>query len=452
MPPHTIKLVFDNIRVPFQPKRDPGRKLAEEIEVSNQPRKDSYRSPSLCDMSMCCDKRTIVCCYCHDSHLCRTSLLQSCKRKIWECVDPADRQRYLEKKQKKDMYGQVVLGNKENSLGCTTTKDETIGEVHREPAKLPPIQMTKSNRSNLEFQVNAMKVADLKKELRELGFDTGGLKKDLRFRLLQAKLKAVDSSAVRTLPVVPQEKDAEMFHLEAKHCTNGSTLVDRPESDDNDCKDEDAVNVNSLTGNGMLVSDVILPKSQKDSFSSMQVEHHVTEIIEGNHPAGPVQGSDSWKEHAWLQSKTESKSPFQKADLQSSKAATTLVLIQDASSIGQEARVSEEMPPADPIVSAKPQLEPTEAIFSIPVRAINEDDPNIARPVSEASSSTSKSSGKMVKDMVSKFSGLGSISSSSSNGSALSKGLQAKKEARLARMAEIREKVRKIDASPSLKQ
>ena len=53
----------------------------------------------------------------------------------------------------------------------------------------------------------------------------------------------------------------------------------------------------------------------------------------------------------------------------------------------------------------------------------------------------SKASGHSVKDMVSKFSGFSSGMSSSS-GSALSKGLQAKKEARQAKIAEMRAKVR----------
>lgn len=60
-------------------------------------------------------------------------------------------------------------------------------------------------------------------------------------------------------------------------------------------------------------------------------------------------------------------------------------------------------------------------------------------PPSEVSLS-SKASGNSVKDMVSKFSGFSSSLSSSSGGSALSKGLQAKKEARQAKIAEMRAK------------
>ena len=66
---------------------------------------------------------------------------------------------------------------------------------------------------------------------------------------------------------------------------------------------------------------------------------------------------------------------------------------------------------------------------------------DISPPPSEVSA-CSKSSGKSVKDMVSKFSSFSTISSaSSSSGSALSKGLKAKMNSRLARNAEIREKV-----------
>jgi hypothetical protein len=389
------------------------------------------------------------------SFVCRLtrSFIQSYKRKIWDCVDPADRQRYLEKKQKKGQFvGHAVVADKENTLGFINVNSDTMGELPRELTKPQPIQQkTNSNRSNLEFQVNAMKVADLKKELRELGFDTGALKKDLRSRLFQAKLEMMDSSAVRSVPIAPQEKEVEISQFEMKSSTNGPlSLADQLKDNANDCRTEDMIHVDSIAENRPLVSDEILQKSHKDSFSSMQVEHHMTEISEVNHPAAPVlvnqHEPDSWHKLARLQPNLESKAAF--PVVQSSKAPTTSTfLIQDETSTGKDARISDtEKPAANSIVSAKPQLQLSEEIIAMPVEAINEDDQNIDRTVSEASSATSKSSGKMVKDMVSKFSGLGSISSSSSNGSALSKGLQAKKEARLARMAEIREKVSSFDA------
>jgi hypothetical protein len=441
MPSHTLTLVIDHIRVPFQPKHDPCKKLAEEIEVSSH-LKMAFRSLFTRDIygpSMICNEPSLF----STSSILSQLLFQSCKRKIWECIDPADRQRYLEKKQKKIQFGQV--NRKENMLGCIVAPVEPICEVHREPAKLQ-MQTTNSNRSNLEFQVNAMKVADLKKELKELGFDTGGLKKDLRSRLLQAKLDTVDSSTNRTAPAAPK-KDVEHSNFGSKPSTNSPFFpVDSFENNDNDIKRDGTVDVDSCNVKVPLVPDVIVEKSHKDSISSMQVEHHMTEISEVHRPDAPQVSnheSESWKDQNRLLLK-ESKSPHPTVELKSSKAATTIASNNTASLIGKEARVSdEEMPPANPTDSAKSQFEQTEAFFSTTVGTVSEDGQGISRPVSEASSATSKSSGKMVKDMVSKFSGLTSISStSSSNGSALSKGLQAKKDARLARMAEIREKVR----------
>lgn len=366
--------------------------------------------------------------------------LQSCKRKIWECVDPSERQRYLEKKQRKDQLGKQVVVNKENSLPHKAAKVETANGNNQENLK-SHMKVASSNRSNIEFQVNAMKVTDLKKELKLLGIDAGGLKKDLRSRLLQAMLDTVEAPLERPVST-SQRVEVESSCSVAKPST-GAAFSLGVKADDNPYDQNPKVNVVSSVGkaHSSFASDVILKKNQKDSFSSMQVEHHLAEIsgtiLEAprNHEAD---SDDAWLEQTRPQSK-ESKSPNLKVDSDSCIAPTKVASNQNSSSKGRKARVSdEEMTPAD-------RFEQTDK-FPLNVEKATADVPDISPPASEASSASSKSSGKMVKDMVSKFSGFTSLSStSSSSSSALSKGLQAKKEARLAKMAEIREKVRVLE-------
>eukprot|EP00529_Nitzschia_sp_RCC80_P031778 CAMPEP_0113457472 /NCGR_PEP_ID=MMETSP0014_2-20120614/9428_1 /TAXON_ID=2857 /ORGANISM="Nitzschia sp." /LENGTH=355 /DNA_ID=CAMNT_0000348973 /DNA_START=12 /DNA_END=1079 /DNA_ORIENTATION=+ /assembly_acc=CAM_ASM_000159 len=80
-------------------------------------------------------------------------------------------------------------------------------------------------------------------------------------------------------------------------------------------------------------------------------------------------------------------------------------------------------------------------------KQVQETGSDVSVPPSEVSAG-SISSGKSVKDMVSKFSTFSNMSNgSSASGSALSKGLKAKMDARLARNAEIREKSKPIKSA-----
>jgi SAP domain len=312
---------------------------------------------------------------------------------------------------------------------------------------------TNSNRSNLEFKVNAMKVADLKRELKQLGFDTGGLKKDLRSRLLQAMIDSGYASEALAVPAAKSLDIETSSHPVKPSSSRAFNLVDPTDAFK---PPQSEVKVDSFLENGQssLQSGVIPPKCQKDSISSMQVEHHMTETtteMSLAHPKDANLESDDLKENSPLQIK-ESKSEFiAQVGLKASNAPTMNVSSHDVSLIGKQGRVSDvEMPPANATEPArKSKIQQIEESLIVQDKKVNEELHDISPPASEASSASSKSSGKMVKDMVSKFSGLTSLSStSSSSGSALSKGLQAKKDARLARMAEIREKVRTFESNP----
>mmetsp|Transcript_45738 Transcript_45738/g.51577 ORF Transcript_45738/g.51577 Transcript_45738/m.51577 type:complete len:662 (-) Transcript_45738:158-2143(-) len=417
----TLEAVISQVRIPFRPKHDPSKRLAEEIE--------------------------------------------SCKRKIWECVDPAEREQYLEKKQKKHTKQDgIVESSNESSQHSSNNNSRPLSAFkkpegqHQLPAikkaqktrSQPPKQPTQT-RSDIELKVLVMKVVELKKELKARGGDTSGLKKDLRSRLMSIMLEQLDQ----------EEQSVPSVTNKTTGISNSITAVESiVEHKENSNTMEISKNRNiPASNNGSKLEDKRVPpplenssdqeNRGKESISSMQVEHHSTEVE-------PVKTTEpeqkEMEQNEMEQDKTESicsSSPILH------KASTSIghetlkeleipvtAISEEPVPLSDENSTSNECPPID-------QEEVSEVVAPFKNKSDEKasiDNDDTSPPASEVSCS-SKASGNSVKDMVSKFSGFSSLSSSSSGGSALSKGLQAKKEARQAKIAEMRAKSKPVTSS-----
>jgi len=413
----TLEVVISQVRIPFRPKHDPSKRLAEEIE--------------------------------------------SCKRKIWECVDPAEREKYLEKKQKKHTkQGGIVENSNENSQqSLNNSRPPSAFKKPEGLHQLPDIQKAQKNRSqppkqptqtrsDIELKVLVMKVVELKKELKARGGDTSGLKKDLRARLMSIMLEQLDQEE----PSVPSVTN------KTTGISNSITTVESiVEHNENSNTMETSKTSIHASNNDEKLEDKRVPpplndssaqeNRGKESISSMQVEHHCTEVepVKTTEPEQKEMEQDK-TERVCSSSQIPHKASnsighgiLKELEIPVTAINEETVPLSDENSTSNEAS---ECPPID-------QEEVSEVMAQFNNKSGKEvsiDNDDTSPPASEVSCS-SKASGNSVKDMVSKFSGFSSLSSSSSGGSALSKGLQAKKEARQAKIAEMRAKSKPVTSS-----
>ena len=451
-----------------------------------------------------------------------------------------DRQRYLEKKKyyKTTKSGGTtaavlsVLGNEENqqqqvlNINDELTDSRRLSDTMKISKNSPfkkggddsfPTTTHSSNhsktttndsapakRTDVEFKVNAMKVVELKRELKKLGCETGGLKKDLRARLLKVMMtdldeetkkkkdqqqQAVIDNKVPGLPVVEsssfnnpvvsieeakikddsvgnevikQDMKAEVF-TESQSGNAGSRLNEESQVKVNPRESVSSMDVEVEQNTTESESESIKPKnaSGADSTKSAQlvpvasahVEDHGHSGQSIDTAAGPSSSSNHGISNGTngrhdTDSKEDKlasdviKSP-QAFDISNSKSANTAVVSSGGpgelptipSSTAAATRMSDSVD-----VATDADRMSVESIAE--KKEIKENGSDVSAPLSEVSAG-SISSGKSVKDMVSKFSTFSNMSNGSSiSGSALSKGLKAKMDARLARNAEIREKVR----------
>lgn len=373
----TLEQVIRQVRIPFRPKHDPNRNLAEEIE--------------------------------------------SCKRKIWECVNPAERQQYLEKKQKKtEVQDEKIQNDKENSSSSANSKRVSAsGEVEKTIKVVQKPQEAKAQapatRTDIELKVFVMKVVELKKELKSRGEDTGGLKKDLRARLVSVMLEQSEqqqAQAVDKQNVIPAPDTAVELNVEPNE--NSTSMEVSKMSEDE--KLEEATPT-SPPKNKLSIKP---QEERKKSGTSMRVEQQVQEVEMKNEP-NDVNG----------ESFTKLPASVKKSVKKPESSLTAINELVPTSSSMNSLPVSKKSDEKSPLTETNVK----EFSESHKTNDLRDD---VSGPASEASFS-SMASGTSVKDMVSKFSGFSSTLPTS-NGSALSKGLQAKKEAREARIAEMRAK------------
>jgi len=395
----TLEDVISQVRIPFRPKHDPSRNLAEEIE--------------------------------------------SCKRKIWECIDSAERKQYFEKKQKKnEEQDGKIESNKENSKNSANNpkqieESNKVIQKAKKNKSQPPL-----TRTDIELKVFVMKVVELKKELKARGQDTAGLKKDLRNRLINGILEDY------------QRKEKETLSAQNKlYCASYSVIVEESQEEQKESSDSMDVSKDSREKGGTVeenISNRLLPidndeisreSQRKESVSSMQVEHHseairqVKETKKGNF-TDPV-SSDQKNEHELNRQQIS----VPKGALKMPENSLTAIREIDA---GSSDSTSAQVSNGSSMYHSNSQEDKSE-LTELQINFFSDNKKgsdvrgDVSGPPSEVSCS-SKTSGNSVKDMVSKFSGFSSSLSSSSSGSALSKGLQAKKEARQAKIAEMRAK------------
>ena len=278
-----------------------------------------------------------------------------------------------------------------------------------------------------------MKVVELKKELKALGQDTNGLKKDLRNRLINAMVENTRGKELETIPV--QNK---------LHSASDSVIVEEPEEEEKesaegidiskDSKEKHDIVEEIKAGETEQMNNDSTPRESErsESISSMQVEHHSDSMEQPeetkNDSFKKIVSSEQKKKKGQGNPMVVPKESFQKTE----KSLTAIRETDIVASIGTSAKIVDGSIEKSKLTEAKiKQFSEMKKGYDV-----RED----TGPPSEVSFS-SKASGNSVKDMVSKFSGFSS-SISSSSGSALSKSLQAKKEARQAKIAEMRAKVR----------
>ncbi len=271
-----------------------------------------------------------------------------------------------------------------------------------------------------------MKVVELKKELKARGQDTSGLKKDLRNRLINVMLE--DS----------QREQQENITISGKsNAPKESVIAEEPKKEEKQSSDSMDISEDSdkktapQKRNSLQKKNENLPKESHTSHSTsaMEVEPNADSMKQGKE-AKTEMVTTSAPPQQKMKPMVISKDPFKKPEKQ-------LKSIREADALSPKDTSKEHLDGSN----EKSGL--TEAKLKMFCEMnkgsdIRED----TGPPSEVSF-CSKASGHSVKDMVSKFSGFSS-SMSSSSGSALSKGLQAKKEARQAKIAEMRAKVRYV--------
>jgi hypothetical protein len=312
------------------------------------------------------------------------------------------------------------------------------------------------SKANVEFRVNAMKVAELKKELKSRGLDANGLKKDLRARLLNAIVDEPETqqSDLVVVKVESMKLGSPMPSVENIQMGSKSLMdIDDKDSGDLETKDASRAVIDFASMNvekDEVISKDVQPamnesqsKSERVSCSSTQAEadHHCPGILEEK-PADR-QMMDA-KECTNNIAKPTEVPKSKREELESSSQSSSLKRAR--SPLRGMAKNAFKVPgnsPANAGSGDPMKVEP-------PSDMTPEDD--TSPPSSEVGSSCSKISGSRVREIVSKmsnqqFSSTASSSQNAGSTSALSKNLKAKKEARLARMAEMRGKVRILECT-----
>mmetsp|Transcript_97615 Transcript_97615/g.146272 ORF Transcript_97615/g.146272 Transcript_97615/m.146272 type:complete len:592 (-) Transcript_97615:4-1779(-) len=317
------------------------------------------------------------------------SEIEACRKKIWNCV-------------------QADTGS---SNRVPKKLDASVNVV--KPVEVPSPTKSSQHRGNAELRVFALKVVELKQELKTRGLETNGLKKDLRTRLLNAILADVESTQ-------DQENDAErqLCSPEKAACVDAEVAAFPNSGDAIQHTDDD----------NMEESRVFDDSSPKVEESGTESDHE----MKRNSGQAAITDSDSsvgkssqTSRDYWMNKVKPSPAPMnetkdakQQDPSHSSSKSPLRGVVKNAFKVFGNYGQSKAQCPPDRL-----------------------DDPadDISPPSSEVSN-CSKISGTKVRELVSKISGTSSYQSTQNGGSALSKNLQAKKEARLARMAEIREK------------
>jgi hypothetical protein len=299
----------------------------------------------------------------------------------------------------------------------------------------------------VEFMVNAMKVVQLRKELRSRGLDPSGVKKDLRSRLVNAMLHEAENgvlqeaSSMNHIPEVeevqqlsPMKEKMQQQQQQRKENTGVETkevgLIDLTTDASSDAANKAPASQATQPG----------PESAPEplGFSTTSQESSKGSATPGAHKVSEEMGSAKsyWKnlvKASPANTDRKLKPAEEKTDEGASKRSKSPLRV-----LVKNAFKSHAASPA-PTTTAKEAIDDVEAD---PVNGEYLEDDDVSPPGSEVSEG-SKVSGSKVRDMVSKISGSSPYVPSTTPGvstsaSALSKTVQAKKEARMAKLEENR--------------
>jgi hypothetical protein len=336
---------------------------------------------------------------------------KACKKKIWYCVQQDASSR---------------------NFPCP----EVVTAVDAgKPAAVGSPTKSSQHRGNAELHVYALKVVELKQKLKSRGLETNGLKKDLRTRLLDAMLEDTGDHD-------ETENEAEQNIGSPDKSASETTGSDDPEVPDKSASETNGIDdpeVPLPTSDGKTQ---YLDKGQMKETSNLDDSSKKV----GDSSCGREQdmGADPGQSTIPDSDCSVGKSSQTSRDYWMNKVKPSPAPKQDNESKDDDQSHSTSRSPLRGLVKQAFKVFGTHGHSkSQPPPPDQLDDPtdDISPPSSEASN-CSKISGTKVRELVSKIANNSNYQTTQNGGSALSKNLQAKKEARLARMAEIREKVR----------
>ena len=342
-----------------------------------------------------------------------SKLEQAYKQQIWKCVQD---------------------GKDNNRAGARPNRAVAAPK----PVASPTRSGGSQHRGNTELQVFALKVVDLKNELKARGLPTNGRKKELRERLIEAMVSNTAGGQLERIEEQEEPKTASPKEVEFSPkqpvVVVPSAVVDIPEEPivATEQTQEDAEMTEAVESNEndkKTPFEFATGENQNDHKTKKEEQTTIPECDSSVEKGSQVSTSRDYWMNKVKPSPVPQKAPPVRNNVPKYDSTNNL------SSSGPS--------PLRSVVKSAIKVMGT---YNQPT-SDRLDDPadDESPPSSEVSSSVySKISGTKVRELVCKISSSSLQSSASKSvggGSALSKNLQAKKEARLARMAEIREKV-----------
>ena len=369
------------------------------------------------------------------------TLSKSCKRKILQCAG---------------QEGSIRLAKKKRHMINT----DPVNKENSAPKPMAALKSPKKHNGKkavdgekIEFKVNAMKVIDLRKELRARGIDSNGLKKVLRTRLLEAMLGEAQDESADDVPLqtnsAPQNEEKTQSaavrkdnFAQAESANDINKNEKQPDVVDM-TTDEDSLEMKKkpieVEGNNASRSENADVNNAVASTTKEQIQQPSSNGFRKMSPKGSSNIKAYWQSKVHASPgilHVNSQPPDDDIHEVPQKKATSPLrgVLKNASKIVSLSSI----PSDDPIVNSKENSRSSNGTM--------DDDDDSAPPSEISDGSDAKISGAKVREMVSKISGNAIHASSATpggngNASALSKSVKAKKEARMARLAEMRNKV-----------
>ena len=273
------------------------RSLAVHYETSSEWLIDAIRVRS-CDLCACYATLTSPAC----SPECR--LCQNCKRKILEGTGHEVSEPKRPKPTTLDKENTTL--NTENNLSNAEKLKKSVASMRKAPASVKKAPESMGKKDQDYIPVMSLKVADLRNELRKLGLDTSGLKKELQKRLLEAladsvaprdESKKAASFEVKTesVPSKMPDNDVQMTDMSSSQSTKNAKVEKAPafnthasrvdsSSEEQSSARFDQKSISMQTGKEKVVGKSFL-KSTADFFSPKKIASKVQSLTHQSDPS-----------------------------------------------------------------------------------------------------------------------------------------------------------------------